>query len=86
MRKCAGGVELPPSLDGKCPECWATAGQPCGRVMKKERDIVRQMDALLARAADLLNIAPNMDYMDLGHEISEFRRAHNVKDALGEPL
>ena len=58
-----------------CPECGADKGDPCARVMERERATVREMDALLARAADKLNNSIDMNHMNLGHEITEFRRA-----------
>jgi hypothetical protein len=45
----------------------------------EQRSLIKQMDDLLARAADALNCAPTMKLMDLGCEISNFRRSNPVK-------
>lgn len=33
-----------------------------------------KQDAMLAKAADMLNVTPNMKAMDLGADITEYRR------------
>jgi len=55
MIKCAGGVKLP--LRGPCPECGATAGDPCPRGLAKEREASNAMLAALKNVNKLISEA-----------------------------
>ena len=70
------------TYDGRYPEPPYDKGDDATvalAVELAERDeVIAKMDALLARAADRLNISPRGEDMDLGSEITQFRQARQA--------